>query len=38
MCQSDLKENIETSFMGLSGKLIFTKRWIDQFLNKSMII
>ena len=36
--EGDLKDTIRDSFMELSGRLTFAKRWTEKFLNKSIIV
>ena len=36
--EGDLKDTIRKSFMELSGRLTFAKRWAEKFLNKSIIV
>ena len=36
--EEKLKDTIKKSFLVLSGRLTFAKRWSEKFLNKSIIV
>ena len=36
--EGGLKDTVKKSFLELSGRLAFAKRWAEEFLNKSIVM